>query len=376
MKLLIATGIYPPAIGGPATYSKLLVDELPKRGIDVGVLSFGEVLHLPKGISHVAYLLKMVARAREYDIVFAQDTVAIGLPALVAARLTKKRFLVRVPGDYAWEQAVQRFGVRDSIDEFQRKRYGFRVELFRFVQKYVVRKADLVFTPSVHFTSVVSGWCDGARTIHHVYNGIDLTPVEVDRSSARRLLHIPDDAIVVVSAGRLIRSKGFEAVIRICADLIREMPSLRLYVAGEGPDRTRLQALIKEMGLSGAAFLPGPVSREALFTYLRSADVFVLNSSFESFSFQVVEAMHAGVPVVTTTSGSLPELVEDGKDGLLAEPDDHEALTSAVRAIVTNRALRERLISHARLKAKTFSLAASLDRLVEVIQHSADSREH
>ena len=58
MRILIATGIYPPDIGGPATYSKVLFDELPKNGIDTEILSFGEVRHLPKGISHISYFFQ------------------------------------------------------------------------------------------------------------------------------------------------------------------------------------------------------------------------------------------------------------------------------------------------------------------------------
>jgi len=73
MKILIATGIYPPDIGGPATYSKLLKDELPDRGIDVKVLSFGEVRHLPKIIRHFSYFLKVLKLGKGANVIYAQD---------------------------------------------------------------------------------------------------------------------------------------------------------------------------------------------------------------------------------------------------------------------------------------------------------------
>ena len=98
-KILIATGIYPPDMGGPATYSKLLADELPKRGIEVRVLTFGAVRHLPKVIRHLAYFFKTLSQGREVDIIYAQDPVSVGLPALWAARLLGKRFLLRLGGD-------------------------------------------------------------------------------------------------------------------------------------------------------------------------------------------------------------------------------------------------------------------------------------
>src|SRR3989344_4474464 len=135
MKIVIATPLYPPDIGGPATYSKLLFDELPKRGVDVTVLSFGEVRALPKIIRHFFYFLKLLKRGRGVDIIFAQDTVSVGFPSLWASKILGKRFFVRVPGDYAWEQATQRYGVTDSVDEFQNKRYGWRVEFLRKIQE-------------------------------------------------------------------------------------------------------------------------------------------------------------------------------------------------------------------------------------------------
>ena len=79
-KVLIATGLYPPEIGGPATYTKLLETRLPEYGFEISVLPFSSVRHLPKIIRHAAYFLKCLSRARAADIVFAQDPVSVGLP--------------------------------------------------------------------------------------------------------------------------------------------------------------------------------------------------------------------------------------------------------------------------------------------------------
>ena len=92
MKILIATGIYPPDIGGPATYSKLLFDELPKRGIKVSVLSFGEVRGYPKIIRHFIFFLKLIIRGSDCGVVLAQDPVSVGLPSLVYCKIFRKRF--------------------------------------------------------------------------------------------------------------------------------------------------------------------------------------------------------------------------------------------------------------------------------------------
>src|SRR3989338_1426308 len=137
MRILIATGIFPPDIGGPATYSSLLLEELPKRDVAVSVVTYGPAgvsRNIPKGLRHFLYFLVCVFKPA--DIIFAQDPVSAGFPALLAARLTGRKFVVRVAGDYAWEQGVERFGVKDGIDNFQKKNYDSRTEFLRRVERF------------------------------------------------------------------------------------------------------------------------------------------------------------------------------------------------------------------------------------------------
>src|SRR3990167_7698484 len=98
MRILIATGLYPPESGGPATYARLLEEYLPARGFGVSVLPFSRVRHLPLGVRHMAYFFRCFCMTFRADVVFAQDTVSVGLPAALATRLAGKKFLVRVPG--------------------------------------------------------------------------------------------------------------------------------------------------------------------------------------------------------------------------------------------------------------------------------------
>ena len=103
MKILIATGLYPPDIGGPATYTALLEKELPQHGIEVTVAPFSSVRHLPKGIRHVAYFLTLMRMSRNVSFIYALDPVSVGVPALFASILRFKPFILSVRGDYAWE---------------------------------------------------------------------------------------------------------------------------------------------------------------------------------------------------------------------------------------------------------------------------------
>jgi glycosyltransferase involved in cell wall biosynthesis len=111
MRILVATGIYPPQIGGPATYSKLLYDELPKRGFQVDIVNFGDFISKPKIIRHILFFIELLKKGQGVDVVYAQDPVSVGLPALIASQILQKKFVLKIVGDYAWEQGVQRFRV-------------------------------------------------------------------------------------------------------------------------------------------------------------------------------------------------------------------------------------------------------------------------
>ena len=125
--------------------------ELTKRNIEVKVVSFDSVRSLPKVIRHIYFFWKVYKESKNYDFVYAQDPVSVGLPALLASRLAGKKFGVRIAGDYAWEQSVQRFGVSDSIDEFQTKKYSIFTEVLRFIQIKLASSVVFLFTPIDYF---------------------------------------------------------------------------------------------------------------------------------------------------------------------------------------------------------------------------------
>ncbi len=141
MKILIATGIYPPDVGGPATYSKLLKDELPKHGIDVQVLSFGQVRYLPKILRHLTYFIKTLKKGREVDVIYALDPVSVGLPSILASKILGKRFILKMVGDYAWEQYQQKEGIRFVTPEgFQNMKVDLISSLRRKIERHVGKK--------------------------------------------------------------------------------------------------------------------------------------------------------------------------------------------------------------------------------------------
>jgi len=110
MKILIATGIYPPDIGGPAQYARGVEIAWKKEGHEVNVLAFRFERKLPTGIRHLYYFFRILFSLRGVDFVFSPDTFSAAIPALFACKLLGKKLIVRTGGDFLWEQYVERTG--------------------------------------------------------------------------------------------------------------------------------------------------------------------------------------------------------------------------------------------------------------------------
>ena len=364
MKIVLATPLYPPDSGGPATDALLLYTELPSYGIDASVCTFGDVRKLPSGIRHIQYAFNLYKVARTADAIVAFDTFSVLVPAIVVGKLLRKPVIVRVPGDFVWEQATQRFGVTDSIEVFQKKKYGVRVALLRNLQKWAAQQSALLVVPSDFFKGIVEQWGISPDRVERIYLGVDMEQKFV----------VPHESVVpkgkiLFSLGRLVPWKGFSMLL----DLICTLPDeWHLIVAGDGPVREELEKKANALGVAKRVTFTGALPRAEVLGWLRRADAFVLNTSFESFSFQVVEAMWSGIPVLTTPGGSLPELITNGIEGVLCSHDDLKAFTDAVLSTQSEPEIWERRTEAAQKKAELFSIKNSLDSFVKEIKTICD----
>jgi glycosyltransferase involved in cell wall biosynthesis len=331
MIILIATGLYPPESGGPATYSKLLSDKLPALGFEVRVLPFSTVRHLPKVLRHMAYFVACLRQARGAQILYAQDPVSVGLPAYLAALLLGKKFMVRLGGDYAWEQARQRFGVKDELDGFQAKRYGPRTEALRSLQLFVVRRAKAVVVPSEYMRGIVGKWTTPAK-VHRIYSSVHLPPpVELPKERP--------EGFLVLSFGRRVPWKGFEALEHVVA----RDSGWHLKIFSEVP-------YPQAMG------------------WLKAADVYVNNSTYEGLSHQLVEAFALGTPVVATNIGGNPELITDGETGLLIPAKDDDALYAAIKDVHDNPEAARARAARAMERAREFSMDRAIQGIASFLR--------
>ena len=367
MRLTIATGIYPPSIGGPATYSKLLNDELPHYGVTPEIVSFDEVRHLPKIISHIVYICKLISRSKGSDIMYAQDPVSVGFPALIAAFITRKKLVLKVVGDYAWEQGTQRYGVTDSLDTFVTKKeeYSRPVQTLKKIQTIVASHATKIIVPSQYLKNIVSAWGISPEKIEVIYNAFDPVVIEETKIDIREKYKL--DGKICISIGRLVPWKGFETLISIMPELVKQFPDILLLIVGSGPEKEKIEVLITQSKLSAYIKLINGLPKKELLEYLKAADLFVLNTSYEGFSHQILEAMSIGIPVITTNVGGNPEQITDKENGLLVSYDNISELTTAIETLLTDHLQAHTYIGASQTKVLEFTKEKMLTHLIQVL---------
>jgi len=344
MRILVATGLYPPEIGGPATHTKLLEEKLPAYGIKVDVVPFRIVRFLPVGVRHLVYAWHLLRRAYRANVLLAQDTISVGLPAALVSRITRLQLIVRVPGDYAWEQGRQRFGVNDTLEEFQTKRYSWRVELLRMLQRFTARSAVRVVVPSEYLERIVRAWGISEEKITLVYNSVDSSAEMI------RPLERTKNPLIVTSA-RLVSWKGVSGLVEVVA---RE-PLWHLLILGEGPLREELEKLVKDREVTERVRFLGSLPHAEALGWYKEADVFVLNSAYEGMSHVLVEAMAQGAPIVAGRAGGNPELIEHEVTGLLVSPNDSHALHDAIQRMLEDKEFARMCGERARELSQRFS---------------------
>jgi glycosyltransferase involved in cell wall biosynthesis len=200
----------------------------------------------------------------------------------------------------------------------------------------VLRRADLV-TATSHAMA--------GRTRSLVDVPIEVVPFGVD---ADQFSPNPDpgrSGLTVGTARSLKHRYGLDVLIRAFADFAGRQPDreARLLIAGDGPERHRLQWLAADLGVAASVGFVGHVSHADMPAFMRQLDIFVMPSRHESFGVAALEACACEVPVIVSDAGGLPEVVIDGQTGLVVEREDVAALADALWSLAESEPLRMRL---------------------------------
>lgn len=375
MKIVLATPLYPPEIGGPATYIKELAYKL-KDDHEITIVAYASTSEdipgttlltiskrRPLPVRLIKFTWVLFKAARSADVIYVQNAVAAGLPAAIVGLLLRKPVVLKFVGDEAWERATQLRQTTKQLEDFlAAPEGGMRIRLVMFLQGWVLRHVHTVTTPSAYL-------CDAIIRTYRVpqnsavvnYNAAEKT--EALPFSAQPVRH------QIVATARLVEWKGIDGIIRAVALLKKEFPDVRLVVAGDGPEEESLKKLARDMHVEDCVTFLGRVSRAETWHIRKSSEVYVLNSTYEGLPHTALTSFAAEIPMVATNIPGTNEAVYDGVSGLLVPKGDDAALAKAIATLFNDEALRARLVDGGKkILAEKFSWDAHLRTLLATLQ--------
>ena len=203
--------------------------------------------------------------------------------------------------------------------------------------KMLLHASDRIVAPSHAYGENVAGLFPQLREkIVCIHNGVDLNELQQLSGSSVNWPRVR----YILCVAMHNEKKGIDVLLRAFAQIQAGRPELRLVLAGDGPLRRRLEDLAESLGIAKKVDFLGRQRRSQVAILLVGCEVFVLPSRSEPFGIALIEAMACKKPIVSTRVGGIPEIIESGKNGILVEPDNPNALAKAINVVLRNRELR------------------------------------
>jgi len=371
----VAAEIYPPAIGGPATFAAGLVAALRQRGITVRLVTYADsVTHADSGMHVIDISNGKTARAKEYmralmhppipAVVLALGTVTSGIPTLVTCRRLGVPMVLRCPGDYAWEVA-RRDNRTETMDTYHRRFLSRRLHLIRRMQDSVCEGATKIMVPCSYLRRHFSQFHDAGKIVV-VPNAPSLEAASTpDNTNLAR----PPDYVYV---GRFIKDKGIDTIVRAFCHVVSVVKHARLILVGDGPERNNLRELVRCLDLADRVVIVGPVSRRDVLNYLSKALANILNSTTECCTNVATEALALGTPLITP---QLPgnEEVMSSNTTLFFEHNNSEDLARKMLLLSLDQHLFMKLSANSIARATRYTFSDMIAATVAILDQARES---
>lgn len=302
------------------------------------------------GDLRAAFRLGGIFRQHQLDVAFVLRSHDMHLAALASYRAPQVRL-------YFYQQMQSGIGKKDFFHDRVFSRFASWLTLTDIMRREVLQWTNM---PP-----------ERVRVAHLGRDAASFRPSKTLTSAARRALHLPERGFVAGVLGRLDRQKGQVEFLEAIAATRSKIPKGTFLIAGDETKddpgmREKLQARAHELGITDCVrFLP-PTNDVP--SFLAALDVFLMPSYSETYGLVLIEAMAMGLPVISTTSGGVPELVRHGVDGLLVEPKNVPQLAEALMKLARQPAVRRRMGASGRERfLQTFREDQCIDRVIELI---------
>lgn len=379
MKILMYAPIFPPAIGGPSTQCFSLCQTLRDTGQEPVVVTIGAHFEckspdgypvyrypwrytntpLDKGIRWIMFpwYFRKILKKEKPDIVHCHS---VSILSFVAAWIARRRGIptvVKFAGDWVWE-TLSTSGVKakDFDDLYKRS------SLARFmwkIEKKGLSLFDYIWAPSEFRAQNVEKVQGHRKNVRIIYNALDLP--------AGGYHDMKDGGpFVVVSANRFIPHKRLPMLVNAFSQL--NNPHARLILIGTGQEEeiTKTKEEADKQGVSGRVSFSGRIESDEVYKLFEQSSVYVSTSLEEGFPNVFVEAMHFGLPIISTDVGGCKEIVREGETGYLYNPTDESLIVERLKHLMQNTNLRNKMGKSAYEHSHQYELATVIAQFMDL----------
>lgn len=381
-KVLIATGIYPPDIGGPTAMVGALADALRTNNFAVKIITYAsresvqekviDVIKIKrtkiKFFSFFNYFFYIVKLALWADIIYATDTYSVGYFAYLMKRIFNKKYIIRFAGDSAWEAAVSEGLTDDNIVDFQKKKHNDRIEKLKIRRQIILKNADQVIAVSNFLADLLKLIEIEADKITMIYNSVDFFSEIINQQQLTEIKNkYGAGTRIMITVCRLTPWKGVDGIIRALPKLIERIGPVNFLVLGDGEEMNNLKKITADSRMENNVHFLGRVNHGDTLAYMAAADLFILNSNYEGLSHVLLEAIKMGAPIAASNVGGNPEVIDDSKNGLLFGYNNEKEILSATSKILFDTNYAKQLVVAANEKLKIFNWSENVKATINLV---------
>jgi glycosyltransferase involved in cell wall biosynthesis len=360
MRILIATGIFKPEVGGPATMAFELGKRFQATGHDITIITYSNQARFSfdkdfnfklirvtrakqKLINYLRYFFVAYREIKNHDVVYALDWFSAGLPLMLAAKIAGKKYVVRVGGGYIWEKYLTDGRPAVTLQEFyDHGLYKSYRMLFYFIRRVLRGAACVVFNSDIQRELYIKIYSLNPEKTQTIFNA---TP----ENRLSNLVYSYNDKHLerdkeIVFAGRFSKAKNVESLIRAFAKLTDL--NFKLILIGDGPLKQNLEAVTKSLALENRVEFVLPLKQSDLYYRIAHCYLLVIPSWTDIAPQQVYECLALGIPFLITKENYLnirnqiprmidPHNIDDIAKHLneLLDPNAYESYTDSLKQV-------------------------------------------
>ena len=339
MDILITVGIFPPDIGGPASFVPKIAKYLINKGHNVKIICLSDKEHLtykddinvirinrssPIIFRWLKTIVKIYSNSKKSDLIFVNG---LGTETTIANLFIRKKVIRKIVGDPVWERVYNKNLIDESFDDFQENNHGLSISLQKMIRNWSINKSNLIITPSQHLKNFIDK-IGFDKNIFVINNGVNI--------EQHNKVVLENNIIQLLVVSRLVSQKNIDSIIK--AIKVMENENIILNIVGDGSEINNLKLLVKKYELDKKINFIGKIENTKLNEYLKNADIFIQASNYEGLPHSILEAMNFEIPILSTDVGGCSVLLNKGERGyIIPMPVSEVEISEGIRTIINNK---------------------------------------